>query len=436
MTPINQTLVRLFPSHRDIFLGKTFFMLMGGSTAVNYATRNTRVDWKALRESKQIAGNNSPSPNARSTNKRLVDRRHFFQDIKPFPCIHQSCLKGNLRFFSTRNEWKTHMRRAHSSGWVEYLQLNLLWRCSVCGKASSTEYASRKLMYEALLEHFKARHCMEADHPISRAATNDCVPLFRPIDTCPICGTCYTPGPDQVHVSHQLSTSSTDSKTGSLEDLAREKTEDCIADHLESLAFFFTSRTLSYPMPLASLELIFSDTSQSSCQEQMAPLEFSIHFRDPPLRPSQDCDSDSQCEASDGEEQECVAANEDQVLAEWGNNSWLLNYKTYEFNKFNSIDQPFAGERDKEGNWSPLGSVGALLYATYGLLLLHICSEMVSKTRNVSTNKKLGEGAELFRSLNRLRLAVKQMNSDSKKVGDDGGGFQVRLHFTVFFVCA
>ena len=289
-------------------------------------------------------------------------------------------------------------------------------------------------MYEALLEHFKTCHSMEADHPISRAATDDCIPLHRPVDTCPICGTCYTPSSDQGRGSPQLSASA-HSETESLEDLAREKTEDCIADHLESLAFFFTSRTLNYPMPLASLELIFSDTSQSSCQEPTTPLDFSIQFRDPPLRPSHDYIYDSQCESSDGEEQECVAANESQVLADWGNNSWFLEYKIYVSEKLNSGDHLFANDRDKEGNWAPLGSVGALLYSTYGLLLLHICSEMVSSS-NVSTNKKLSEGIRLFHSLNRLRLAVKQMNNGSKKVGDDGGGFQVRLHYTVFFVSA
>lgn len=300
---------------------------------------------------------------------------------------------------------------------VKYLHVPVRWLCPVCRKASTTEYGSESLMYEALLEHLKDSHSMEADDPICRAAARDCAARFRSVGTCPICGTCYEP--------------STRSGAAKLETAAREKVEDCIANHLESLALFFSSRTLSYLMLSASTERTFSNTSHSSCREQMAPLEFPMQFQDPPIRPPPDAVSGSQCGPSDDEEQDCLAANESQVLADWGDNSWFLKRRIYESEKLDSVDS-IANDRDEEWNWAPLGSVGALLHATYGLLLLHICAEMVSESGSVSTRKELNKGENLYHSLNRLKLAVKQMIDDSKKVGDDGGGFQVRSHPLLF----
>ncbi len=70
----------------------------------------------------------------------------------------------------------------------------------------------------------------------------------------------------------------------------------------------------------------------------MAPLEFPMQFQDSPICPPPDAVSGSQCDPSDDEEQDCLAAYESRVLADWGDNPWFLERGIYESEKMDSVD--------------------------------------------------------------------------------------------------
>ncbi|KAJ4065440.1 hypothetical protein NW756_004716 [Fusarium oxysporum] len=57
-----------------------------------------------------------------------IGRLHYKRDLKPFPCISETC--GESRpSFSSRKQWLEHMRSKHSMTWPQTLYGEMMWVC-------------------------------------------------------------------------------------------------------------------------------------------------------------------------------------------------------------------------------------------------------------------------------------------------------------------
>ncbi|KAL9570949.1 hypothetical protein ACKAV7_005286 [Fusarium commune] len=57
-----------------------------------------------------------------------IGRLHYKRDLKPFPCLSETC--GESRpSFSSRKQWLEHMRSKHSMAWPQSLYGEMMWVC-------------------------------------------------------------------------------------------------------------------------------------------------------------------------------------------------------------------------------------------------------------------------------------------------------------------
>ncbi|EXL91182.1 hypothetical protein NOF04DRAFT_18091 [Fusarium oxysporum II5] len=57
-----------------------------------------------------------------------IGRLHYKRDLKPFPCLSETC--GESRpSFSSRKQWLEHMRSKHSMAWPQTLYGEMMWVC-------------------------------------------------------------------------------------------------------------------------------------------------------------------------------------------------------------------------------------------------------------------------------------------------------------------
>ncbi|CVL08157.1 uncharacterized protein FMAN_14184 [Fusarium mangiferae] len=64
----------------------------------------------------------------RNNRRSNIGRLHYKRDLKPFPCLSETC--GESRpSFSSRKQWLEHMRSNHSMAWPQSLHGAMIWVC-------------------------------------------------------------------------------------------------------------------------------------------------------------------------------------------------------------------------------------------------------------------------------------------------------------------
>jgi hypothetical protein len=57
-----------------------------------------------------------------------IGRNHYRKDLKPFPCLSESCEDSRPRFES-REDWRHHMDSKHSTDWPQQVHKQSMWVC-------------------------------------------------------------------------------------------------------------------------------------------------------------------------------------------------------------------------------------------------------------------------------------------------------------------
>ncbi|KAL5089321.1 hypothetical protein Trisim1_005883 [Trichoderma cf. simile WF8] len=207
---------------------------------------------------------------------------HATKDIKPYVCIHKSCMP-DIQFFERRRDWIDHMHKFHEPQWIQFMHKPSRWKCSLCCSLSAAEFFSEEEVKMSFREHLKQSHPHTDTKELHHLVDNCEVLGYRSPEHCPICGTLHQPA---IPLEPQSETTSGSGSKGT-EDAAQSQhepkvrfaapetpngedeecpaessslnsqdwrsstratdgqgVENCIAEHLRALALTFSARLI------------------------------------------------------------------------------------------------------------------------------------------------------------------------------------------------
>ncbi|KAL8420551.1 hypothetical protein RB594_003366 [Gaeumannomyces avenae] len=110
-------------------------------------------------------------------------RMHVDEDLEPYICISEQC--GNLPpAFSTREDWRKHMRSKHRADWAQYMHRPHRWLCTI-KHSPPRPFESEQL----LLDHLRKEHSEDfPEAELVLIASRSKVPVPSEAYICQFCG--------------------------------------------------------------------------------------------------------------------------------------------------------------------------------------------------------------------------------------------------------
>ncbi|KAF5702071.1 hypothetical protein FMUND_13624 [Fusarium mundagurra] len=117
-----------------------------------------------------------------------IGRLHYKRDLKPFPCVSETC--GESRpSFSSRKEWLQHMRSKHSTAWPQSLFGEMMWVCRdhvEDGESISYSFSSKSdLEQHMLLIHRSKKRLFDDEFTKYEQRASLVGTISHP--SCPLC---------------------------------------------------------------------------------------------------------------------------------------------------------------------------------------------------------------------------------------------------------